>query len=517
MTKHKELVLEINPIISKIKKNQIEEANIELEKIVIQNPKNFIAFNLLGQLQIQKKNYETSLEYLNKGLEINKNFIDLIFNKAIVLKLLNKLEESELYFSKALELNKSLPEIYYNLALVQKERSKINEAIENFKKSIELKNNYYQSYYNLANCYKIQRKFDLAINNYKQCLQINPSFSKALTNLGIVFFDLQNFNEANKCFDEVISFSPDNSEAKYNKALNLLKHGIFDEGFKLYEYRWFIGSKIFIPYPTKKKLFNNKDKDRLLIWFEQGLGDEIMFSSILNSLKDYPSKIIALCNERLKLLFARSFPHIRFIDKISLVNEDDFDSHISIGSLYQFYRKNISDFDGKKFLKAREYEDLKKSILSVKKNLKKNIGLSWRSTNKDYGDKSIDLEKVISCLNYQDYNFINLQYGDVYNEIEMVNKKFGIKIHTLADNFNDIDKLSYIISECDEIISIDNLTIQISGALGVKTKVLLKYPNDWRWLCGSNKSYWYKSMELFPQNEYNNWSSALKSLKLNSK
>jgi ADP-heptose:LPS heptosyltransferase len=115
-------------------------------------------------------------------------------------------------------------------------------------------------------------------------------------------------------------------------------------------------------------------------------------------------------------------------------------------------------------------------------------------------------------LKLDDYLFINLQYGDVQSEIDQSEKKYGIKILTLADNFSNIDNLSTLISFCDKIITIDNTTVHLAGALGVETILLLPYSSDWRWLINSEKSYWYESVRILSQSKFNDWSAAFKNL-----
>ena len=76
----------------------------------------------------------------------------------------------------------------------------------------------------------------------------------------------------------------------------------------------------------------------------------------------------------------------------------------------------------------------------------------------------------------------------------------------------DIDGLASLIAACDSIISIDNSTIHLAGALGKKSKLLLPYSCDWRWGRGLSTSYWYNSVELYHQTEIGNWNQVLSEL-----
>ena len=129
-------------------------------------------------------------------------------------------------------------------------------------------------------------------------------------------------------------------------------------------------------------------------------------------------------------------------------------------------------------------------------------------------ERSIDLYSLANALNSPQLSLLNLQYGDVNNEIEDLKRKCNIEIayEKDLDIFNNVDFLASMIEACDLVISIDNSTIHLSGALGKKTWVLLPKIADWRWGGDTNKSYWYQSLHLFRQTTQNDWSDILQAV-----
>ena len=113
--------------------------------------------------------------------------------------------------------------------------------------------------------------------------------------------------------------------------------------------------------------------------------------------------------------------------------------------------------------------------------------------------------------------FINLQYGEVEQEISQAEKDLGVKVINLdsVNKHDDIDGLAAIIEACDLVISIDNTTVHLAGALGKETHVLLPYVPDWRWLLDRKDSPWYQSLRLYRQATVFDWSEAFTSLKQN--
>ena len=113
-----------------------------------------------------------------------------------------------------------------------------------------------------------------------------------------------------------------------------------------------------------------------------------------------------------------------------------------------------------------------------------------------------------------DYKYINLQYNPKDEELDALRNDFGIEIDTVSeiDNFYNLDGLAALISACDLVISIDNLTVHLSGALGIKTYVLLPLSADWRWGVKSKTSYWHSALRLFRRQNVNNWEEPLNTL-----
>ena len=89
----------------------------------------------------------------------------------------------------------------------------------------------------------------------------------------------------------------------------------------------------------------------------------------------------------------------------------------------------------------------------------------------------------------------------------------NIKSYKEVDNFMDIDGLACLIQACDVVVSIDNTTVHLAGALGKDVRVLLPYFPDWRWQSNKESSLWYASLKLYRQNSDNQWDFAFKQIR----
>lgn len=108
---------------------------------------------------------------------------------------------------------------------------------------------------------------------------------------------------------------------------------------------------------------------------------------------------------------------------------------------------------------------------------------------------------------------MNLQYGDVTQDLLHAASNSSKKIIQVErlDLYNDLDDLSSLIAACDGVISIDNATAHLAGALGIDTRILLPFAADERWGLGSN-SYWNDSVTLYRQERPGDWGSPLQAL-----
>jgi ADP-heptose:LPS heptosyltransferase len=147
---------------------------------------------------------------------------------------------------------------------------------------------------------------------------------------------------------------------------------------------------------------------------------------------------------------------------------------------------------------------------------KKLCGISWLSKADKTGlFRSIHLKDFVGLLDNDDFLYVNLQYGEVDEEIAQVEKDLGVRIVNLksVNMYDDIDGLAAIIEACDLIISIDNTTVHLAGALGKDTRVLLPYVPEWRWMFSRKDSPWYQSLRLYRQQAVFDWGSAFAQLK----
>ena len=119
-------------------------------------------------------------------------------------------------------------------------------------------------------------------------------------------------------------------------------------------------------------------------------------------------------------------------------------------------------------------------------------------------------------FNLKDIEFLNLQYGEVMDEISELKFNHGININVVEELniYNDIAGLSDLIDACDFVITSSNVTAHLAGALGKNVFVLAPYGNGfiWYWKDFYGRNLWYPKLKVIKSPNANNWSSSIAEL-----
>ncbi|MBI28986.1 MAG: TPR repeat-containing protein YrrB [Alphaproteobacteria bacterium MarineAlpha5_Bin11] len=543
--------------------NKIEESISEYNITIKRDKKNWRALSNLGLIYFTKRLYKKSNIFHMKVLKLNKDYQPALRDIGTNFLCLEHYKTAENFLTKSLKLN-SIDYINMNsLGLVKLYLDKFEEAKILFEKSISTKENYYVSYNNLGLYYERFGEIEKAFNCYKKCLNINPNYPNALNNIGMLYFyfeenikafscfhkaikidpsmvdlyfnlglsyfHMRKFNEAEKYFRKGFKISPKHINGHYNYSFMLLAQHNYKKAWEEFDYRIKRSTKLnenFLFKKIENKIWTNQDltKNNLLIVREQGVGDEILYSSMYKELIKSNKKVKIETDPRLIELFKRSFDSKNnFVEKNSISQNKnylkDIDVIIFAGSLGKKYRKSKMAFPKKcGFLKPKVtlVEKIKSELNEI--NQKPKIGISWISKNKRIGKgKSMTLMNLLPLLKNDEVSFVNLQYGESTNEINKFQKKTGINIINLKniDKFNDFESLSALLKSLDLFITVSNTTAHLSGAIGQATWVMAPKSESllFYWNTGEENTPWYPSVRIFPKKD--SWNETLKNITIN--
>lgn len=380
----------------------------------------------------------------------------------------------------------------------------------------------------LAQLYFSQARYHDAIGCYQLGLELNPGNQTQLFNLAGSLEHVGRYEEAFKYYQKVLEIDPEHPGTHNNISLIMLRLGQFRQGWQHNEWRWKASQPEHAQHFSIPRWQGEPLEGKtLLVWAEQGIGDHIMFASMLKELQARGGTLHYEIYARLDELFKRSFEGVNFLRR-DVQGEEQIegkrmfkqswpraDFQIPIGSLGGIFRNDLASFGaGTAFLTpdpeaCAAYRE-KYARLFPGKRL---IGLSWR------GGKTMQTERQSRRAQVQDLlpltalsnvQFIDLQYDSSPEEIAQM-QAAGLPIYhdDTVDARLDMDPQASQVSVLDAVISVDNTTVHLAGALGIPTYVLVQLNPNFRWGMKEGRTYWYNSVQLFHNPALVGWQDPL--------
>ena len=344
-----------------------------------------------------------------------------------------------------------------------------------------------------------------ALESFGRALAIGPELIETRACIAHALRDLGRLDEAIAQYDAVLAQHPNFTDAVINRSYALLMKDDYADGWDAYARRFTSGAMVARGFPYPEWQGQPLAGKRLLVYAEQGLGDEIMFASCLPDVLRAGADCVIECNTRLAELFRRSFPQARVHgadkngDKHWLRKSQPVDVQAAIGSLPQYLRRARADFPARRgYLMAdAQRAEFWRGKLAAGAALR--VGIAWRggTPRSRHLVRSTELPQWLPLLRVPGATFCALQYGDIAAELADLHARSGTTVTPLGDAVNDLDELAAVISALDLVISIDNTVAHLAGALGQNAWTLLADSPEWRYPRAGAAMPWYPSMRLF--------------------
>lgn len=515
-------------------------------------PRHFDATHLLGVIHQQRGDSDKALELIGAALELNNASADAHNNHGRVLLQLRRYDEALASVERALALVGDHPQALINRAAIRIEHRQFADALTDVRRVLEKDPESVDAWTKRGNILVAVGEPQQAIASYGRALALKPDHTEALNNRGCQLGEIGRPEEALADYGRVIEINPKHfeawinrghmllelhreeeclanyrqahaiashhPEAMYNQALNELRLGDFRCGWENYELRWFIKDYVHTQHKYPLPRWSGDPIDGpLLVSGEQGLGDQILFASMLPDLAARVPEITVEVDPRLVPLFARSFPGVNAVARLAELYKGPAAAYIHMGSLGRHLRPDWTSFPVRENGYLRCDRELSARLRERLADGRKVIGLSWASKNKRYGaSKSAQLHDFAALLRLPGCRFIDLQYGDTRVEREAVQQDLGVAVERLpdVDNLNDIDALASLIAACDIVVTVSNTTAHLAGALGKETYLLVPTGRGrmWCWFRDRDDSPFYPRIRLNRQKLKQPWSELINAI-----
>jgi len=498
-----------------------EEALASADNAIRLRPHFVEAWNNRGVALGDLKRHEEALASYERSIELKPDHAEAWSNRGNALNDLRRHEEALASYERSIELKPDYAEAWSNRGVALNDLRRHGEALASYERSIELKPDHAEAWSNRGNALNDLRRHEEALASYERSIELKPDYAEAWSNRGVALNDLRRHGEALASYERSIELKPDYAEAFNNKGLLQLSQKEFLSGFENILWRW--KTKDFLSQPLKTVLPHCNPSIRgknLLLWAEQGIGDEIFYAGLLPVAQGRFSSISLVANTRLHPILARSFPKIALLDRNQTTMTEsivgmDFQAPIGdLGHLLRLSSEEIKE-TRRPFLKADQTKLAAFESKALFSSGKIVCGLAWRSHNKRFGEeKSIGLKQLEPILRNPQLEFINLQYGGVDSEIREAESRFGATIHQIRglDVYYDIDGLLAVINACDMVITTSNVTAHLAGSIGKKGCLLVPYSKGkiWYWHLNDTYCFWYPSLRVLYQGDRYDWTDTIR-------
>ncbi|HEV2532819.1 tetratricopeptide repeat protein [Phenylobacterium sp.] len=330
-------------------------------------------------------------------------------------------------------------------------------------------------------------QFDAGEIELRRAVEMKPQAHWAHYNLGRLHQLTRRWAQAEDAFQAALALAP--SDAKVRLALGqlYLAQGDYARGWPLYEARSEVPSqnapRLTLPGEWAGEPIAGR---KLLIWPEQGFGDQIQFARFAPVLKAMGADVTLAAPPELTVLFASLGVRIaeQTPDKMTVETPDVWTLLLSIPGRLGATLETLPQPPYLAVPPARRARWAGHAAKGA-------VGVVWRGRpTPGNTHRSLPSLEALRAL-----------------------AEAGARLVDLSEPLGDFADLAAVIEQLDLLVTIDTAAAHLAGALGKPCWVLLPwFRTDWRWLAGREDSPWYPSLRLFRQPAFGDWDGAIAAL-----
>lgn len=478
--------------------------------------------------------FKGSLQCYESALALSPDHVEIANNLGRLAYRMGMRELAEQFFRLYLQRFPRAHEASNNLAACLRDMQRYGEAIEVLRRAIEVDPKIPLLWNTLGTVLTDQGEFQASLTFFNEALSLDETFVKARYNRATAKLSLGDPEGALiDCDQALTGVMAEHERTMMNLARStmLIALGRLAEGWEAYEARlshhYFDATLYAVDRAAWSPDMNLRGKT-LLVFAEQGLGDEVLFANVLPDVIEAlgpDGRLILAVEPRLVDLFRRSFPSAQVDAHVThtieartvrramfLTAEDKIDAWAPMGALLRRFRPSVESFpDRPSFLVAdparvAHWRDVLKSAPPGPK-----IGLLWKSLKLDgarlrYFSPFDQWRPVLATPGAV---FVNLQYGDSGAEAAQAARELGVQLWRPPgiDLKDDLDDLAALTLALDLVIGPANATTNIAAACGASVW-LISTPGAWPKL-GTERYPWYPSVRVFNPPAFNDWAPVM--------
>lgn len=510
--------------------NKEYEKGLALYKEILNNlPENekFHTINKFINYSLQHANNYSKDKKWVEAVEIYRDLmkfsgcpINVYKNIGLCMKSMGNADLAIKFLKRFEEISPDKEDVYVYLADITYSDIKDNlKAIEYYEKALIKNKNNFSIYNMLGHLYSTchQDKFkDKQIEYLKKAFELAPNNRIVVKNLAYVYGKFHEEQKADEMYAKLMYLNPTHSDL-HSYGAYLVKHKRFSEGFKFLQHRFQKEDLKNVAFPaifsSKKKRWNLKvdiTNKHILVHFEQGFGDTIMFARFIGELQKRCAKVSLVVQNGLIDLFNSSKLGVDIYKESELdkINYDYYIPMMDLPIVCETQPDSIPRPEG--FLKVGKAKINAYKKLHINDNDKLKIGIAYEGTlaSKET-DRDIPLEFLYPLMRMPEVEVYSFQVDDLSRQMDRVPQ--DCKLIRLGKTFKNWEDTACAMNCMDLMVTTDNGVMNLAGALGIKTFGLFNTITEWRWFKTEGEDIaWYKSIKPFQCPTSKDWGTPMK-------
>jgi tetratricopeptide (TPR) repeat protein len=484
---------------------QLAEAIAAYQRAIALKPDHADAHNNLGAALYGQGKLEEAIAAHQRAIALAPDHADAHTNLGVALTAQGQLEDAIAAHRRAIALMPDYADAQSNLGNALHAQGRLEDAIAAHRRAIALKPGHADAFGNLGNALKDHGQVEEAIAAYRHAIALKPDHADAHSNLGSALYALGQPEEAIAACQRAIAITPDHADAHWNASLAWLAMGNFSAGWDAFEWRW--RCKGFPrPRPSAKPLWLGTSAlkgARILLWGEQGLGDQIQFARYAPRLAERGAEVILEVHDALVGLLDGLPGVSKVVSARTPVPDSDFDVHCPLMSLPLALGTELSTIPEVPRLTAHR-QAIPRWAGRVPSAMPR-IGIAWSGDPQHRHDRhrSLALSRLAPILT-PSATWISLQ-----KEVRAADRPAFDALARIEHFGAGLVETAALCEHCDLVISVDTSLAHLAATLGRPVWLLLPFAADFRWLRDRDDTPWYPSMTLYRQPRIGDWDDVL--------
>jgi Flp pilus assembly protein TadD len=473
-----------------------------LRRVLAREPGNSRAHELMAFAAARSGRDDRAVEHLRRATSGQSPSAVAWYELACILRRRGDLDSARTALRQACARDRRFFPAFHDLGVLLHEQGAAEEAIEALDRAAEISPDSFAAHHNRGRTLHALGRYEEALSSYDRALALKADHPATYLNRGEAYCSLRRYDDALADYRWATQISPSYDDARWNESLIRLLRGEYEQGWPLYESRW-SGSMAWprrhhdIPAWDCQTDVNGK---RVLVWWEQGLGDTLHFCRYVPMLAARGARVVFEVQQPLVAL-SRSLA-----GGIEVIGDGEHrgacDLQVPLLTLPLAFGTTTGNVPHDvPYLRADE--DLAREWAALfRPGRKIGVACSGHAAQKDDRQRSIALRELAPLARMAELYLVQV-------EVKGADREFaeapGSHMHLLDERIRDFSDSAAIISAMDAIVTIDTSVAHLAGALAKPTWIMLPWTPTWRWMADREDSPWYPTARLVRQQHRGRW------------